>query len=147
MPYSATLLALAMVTAALLNVLTGYLQGAVTVAQLGQLALSFGLFTTMVAALLAARGHLSRLIQTLTALFGASAVLYLVLIFLVALTAMQVPMTVVRTLAYSLLIWSVAIDGFILSSALNAGRLIGFLIALLLFYLQSSLVLLIAGTG
>lgn len=147
MPFSATLLWLSVVTAALLNLFSGYIQGSLALSDVSQLLLSFAFFSAMVVVMLEARGQRARLVQTLTALFGASAVLYLVLIGLILLQSMQVPDAILRACAYALLLWSVAIDGFILSAALNAGRVIGFLIALLMFYLQSSLVLLMTGNA
>ena len=145
-PYSASLLALAIVVCATLTL------GAATLADrgLGVSALRFviaaGFYSGAVALLLHLYGHSNRLLQTLTAAFGAGAVFGLVEIVLVLLSGIGLDAQLIAMAALALQLWALVVDGFILSVALGISLGLGCLLAFSILLPQIALVTTVGGT-
>ena len=143
-PYSTNLLWTALAAVSLLSVITGYwiaLAGG-TVGDWGlfthitELAVLVLIFVGFVTVALATQGLSARLTQTLTASFGAGAVMQLVFMTLVLTQILGLPLAIIQPLAILIWMWSIVVDGYILASALKLNRIVGCVVALFVFVVQ-----------
>lgn len=147
MPYSGALFALAVVLCTTLTLSAAMLADR----QLGVSALRFAaaalFYVAAIALLLFLYGHRNRLLQTLTAGFGAGAVFGLVEIVLVVLSGAGLDERLLTMAALALQLWALAVDGFILSVALGISLGLGCLLAFSILLPQVALVTTIGGTA
>lgn len=92
-----------------------------------------------VAAMLLARNHGARVLQTFTALLGAQAVLTLVNLVPAAFYVEGTVSDGVALAQLAILAWALLVTGHVLASALDAPRSVGVLIAIAIFIAQIAL--------
>lgn len=146
LPYSSSLFLTALAASVLLALITSALANDSVPATALRYAVSAGFFVACVCLLLYLNKLQNRILQTLTAVFGASAIFSLLDVVLLLLGALGLAEGPRIFLLMLLLVWSLIVDGFILSVALNSSMLIGCLLALAIFIPQLSLVAAL-GTG
>jgi hypothetical protein len=103
-------------------------------------AVDFVLLSAWCAGLLAFFGHQGRVRQTLTAMFGAGALLQMITLPLVALPELGIPLAVTMLALVMVLLWSTAVHGYILSLALGKSFGIGIALAVVYFLLSNGIV-------
>lgn len=136
LPYSSALLATVVFWALLLDLASAYLMQQ----DLARSALIYmlyaGFFAVAVSVMLAQFGRSARRRQTLTAAFGAAALFQLVQLVMVVVLQLGMPRETVVTLLQLTWLWSLVVDGYIFSQALELNLLLGCVLSLAIFVPQ-----------
>lgn len=140
LPYSTSLFATALAASFALALMTAALASDSVPGTALRYGVSAGFFVACVCLLLYLNKLQNRILQTLTAVFGASAVFSLLDVVLLLFGQLGLTENLRIFVLMLLLVWSLVVDGFILSVALNSTLLIGCMLALVIFIPQLSLV-------
>lgn len=111
----------------------------------GVLILAMLLPLVLVRIVLTLRGKPERWAQTLTALFGTSAILTAVNLPLVAMVGADEPTAMAALMSLAVFIWSIAVDAHIWRHALNASFAAGLAVTVVLFAVTLFLIQTLAG--
>ena len=145
LPYSAALCLMALGVAGIGIALQYQFIEVANRAPVWLLLVSIGFFSLLVSILLLVFGRAARVLQTLTALFGAMAVFEVFGVGLSVLRQAGLPDETSGYLELVLVFWSLVIDGHILRNALEVSLLVGCLLALSIMVPQLALVLTLRG--
>ncbi len=144
MPYSTSLMVTAVAGSFLLVLVTAALSAEAVPQMALRYLVSAAFFAGSVMLLLYLNRLQSRVVQTLTAVFGASVVFSLIDLFVLLAGGLGLSDSLRIVVLLMMLVWSLVVDGFILSVAINSSLLIGCMLALIIFIPQLSLIALVS---
>lgn len=97
---------------------------------------SWGLSLVCYAAVIVLAGYRSRLVQSLTAIIGCGAIIFLAQVAGLVTLSLLLGAALAQIIVYLLLFWSIHVKGHIISRTINRDWYVGLIIAIAVFLLQ-----------
>lgn len=91
------------------------------------------------AAVIVLAGYSSRLVQSLTAIIGCGAIIFLAQVVGLVTLSLLLGAALAQIVVYLLLFWSIHVKGYIISRTINRDWYVGLIIAIAVFLLQYAL--------
>jgi hypothetical protein len=97
---------------------------------------SWGLSLACYAAVIVLAGYSSRMVQSLTAIIGCGAIIFLAQVAGLVTLSLLLGAALAQIIVYLLLFWSIHVKGHIISRAIHRDWYVGLIIAIAVFLLQ-----------